>query len=588
MTVNSLAENRIGVVISSKQQIPLAQDFVTTFCNKFNLADKYIFILHLVIEEFLVSFFDKIGRPRKISFYLDYQEKAMRVIFDISGTGFRPIFADFSPSEFEKDKETWDLIGFTILKRLIDKIEHIKEGEKDEVHFIIYIGNESFKDIYGLPKRYPLFRKDVIISKIKKEDKIQYNLRLKDKEDIFSISDKSYFIIQMLDGKHGISNLVQKFTERYGHISPGSVNHFVDTLKEKGFLEPELDIAYGKEYEGEEVKISLLEKILSFQYSFPHIDRTVTAVYRKLKWIFSKPIVILIALSLGTFFYEFYHQYANFHMGNVLRANAYNPWIIIDYYAIMLLTVVTHEFAHALTCKKYGGQVNKMGIMLYYFQICAYADTSDAWLFKKRYKRILTALNGPLWSLFLASLCLWGYYVVTPIIPGTTSTVHSWLWHLGKDILGIHDVFPPGVEHILIMIMTANLLLSFFNLMFFTETDGYYIFSDLINLPNIRKLSMGYVLNPFRRLLGKPPYPIHPSNIIKKTGYTIYGILCLLFGVAAVLFILYFLILQHNIAFHSIFGIVIIISIIFYALKSFFLKKIQQKREFLRRKVISY
>ena len=588
MVTNLLPENRIGIIISSKQQIPLAQSFTTTFCNKFNLGDRYILYLHLVIEEFLVSFFDKIESPKKISFSLDYWEKAIRIIFDISGTGFRPIIADFSPSEFEADEETRDLMGLTILKRLVDNIERIEEGEKDEVHFIMYIGNEDFKDIYGFRKRYPLFRKDVTISKIKKGDKIQYNMRLKDKEDIFSISDKSYFIIQMLDGKHEISDLVQKFTERYGHISPGSVNHFVDTLKEKGFLEPELDIAYGKEYKEKEGKISLLEKILSFQYSFPHVDRTVTAVYRKFKWIFSKLIVILIALSLGVFFYEFYNQYVNFHIGDVLRKNAYNWWIIIDYYAIMLFTVVTHEFAHALTCKKYGGQVNKMGIMLYYFQICAYADTSDAWLFKKRYKRILTALNGPLWSLFLASLCLWGYYIVTPIIPGTTSQIHSWLWHSGKDILGIHDVFPAGVEQILIMIMTANLLVSFFNLMPFAEMDGYYILSDLLNSPNIRMLSMGYVLNFFRRLFKKPPYPINPSNIIKKIGYTIYGILCLLFGAAAVLFILYFLIFQHNIAFHSIFGILIIVSTVLYILKSLFLKKIQRKKEFLRRKVISY
>ncbi|MCD6256884.1 PqqD family peptide modification chaperone [Candidatus Aerophobetes bacterium] len=589
VTKGSLPATRIGIIVSSRQQIHLAQDFITTFCDRFNLEDKYVFRLHLIIEEFLVNLFEKIGDGREIPFYLDYRERALRVIFDISGTGFRPVIADFSPLEFERDEETQDLMGLTIIKRLVDSIKQIKEGEKDEVHFIMYVGDEDFKDVYGLPKRYPVFRKnDVIVSKIKNRDKIQYNIRLKDKDDIFSVSEKSYFIIQRLDGKHSIGDLVREFTEKYGYISPGSVNHFIDTLKKKGFLEPELDIAYGREYEEEEVKISLLEKILSLQYSFSHVDRIVSSVYKKFKWVFSKPVVALIALSLGAFFYEFYHRYTNFHMGYVFKENANNPWIIIIYYIIMLITVVSHEFAHALTCKRYGGQVNKMGIMLYYFQICAYADTSDAWLFKERYKRILTALNGPLWSLFLASICLWGYYMVTPIIPGTTSQIHSWLWHLGKDILHIHNTFPEGVEQVLIMVMTLNFLMSIFNLMPFTETDGYYVFTDLINSPNIRMLSMGYVLNFFRRLLKKPPYPINPPNLKAKIGYAIYGSLCLLFGAAAVLFILYFLIFQHKIAFHSVFGILIIVSVTLYVLKSIFLKKIQRKREFLRRKVISY
>ena len=197
-------------------------------------------------------------------------------------------------------------MGLTIIKRLVDSIKQIKEGERDEVHFIMYVGDEDFKDVYGLPKRYPVFRKkDVIVSEMKDKDKIQYNIRLKDKDDIFSVSEKSYFIIQMLDGKHTIGDLVREFTEKYGYISPGSVNHFVATLKEKGFLEPELDIAYGKEYEEEEVRISLLEKILSLQYSFSNVDRIVTAAYRKFKWVFSKPVIVLIVLSLGAFFTSF-------------------------------------------------------------------------------------------------------------------------------------------------------------------------------------------------------------------------------------------------------------------------------------------
>ena len=75
MKASLLPATRIGIIISSRQQIHLAQDFVTTFCNRFNLEDKYIFRLHLIIEEFLVSLFGKIGDGKEVSFYLDYREK---------------------------------------------------------------------------------------------------------------------------------------------------------------------------------------------------------------------------------------------------------------------------------------------------------------------------------------------------------------------------------------------------------------------------------------------------------------------------------------------------------------------------------
>ena len=582
----SLAENRIGIIISSKEQIPLAQDFATDYCNKLHLEGKFIFELHLVIEEFLTSLFDHIGSGREIPFYLTYKERGIRIVFDISGTGFRPVFANFSPLEFERDEETEDLIGLTVLERIVDRIEHVRQADKDEVHFVMYIGDEEFKDAYGLRKRYPVFRKDVVMSEIKKDDKIQYNLRPKDGDEFFSANEKEYFIIKMLDGKHELRDMAREYTEKYGTISPKSINRFVNSLEKQKLLEPELDFAFGKEYEEEEVRVSLLEKILSLEFSLPRVDKLVTSVYKRFKWMLTASAAIVIALSLTAFFYQLYRQNITFHLGNVLRDNANNPWIIVDYYVIMLFTVVCHEFAHALTCKKYGGEVHKMGIMLYYFQVCAYADTSDAWLFKERGKRILTSLNGPVFSMFLASVCLWLYYLLTPVPVDKASLIHSWLWSAGSYI-GLHNVHPL-IGEILIMVMAANILTSVLNMLPFTEMDAYYMLTDLTNSPNLRPMSMGYVLNFFRRLLKKSLYPIYAPNLKVKITYAIFGSLCLLYGVFAVGFVLYFLIFMHDIALHSVFGIFLYVTLGLFCLKGILLKRIHKKREFLRRKATAY
>ena len=292
------------MIVSCKEEIPLAQNFATDYCSQFDLGDKFKFDLHLIIEEFLLKLYDNIGSGREITFYFTYKEKGIRIMFDISGTGFSPIFASFSPLEFERDKEVEGLLGLTIIKGIVDRIEHIREGDKDEVHFLMYIADEDFKDVYGFRKRHPVFKRDAVVSEVKKGDQIQYNLRLKDGDVFFSANEKEYFIIKMLDGKHGLSDMVRKFRGKYGTISLESINRFIDSLEKQKLLEPELDFAFGKEYQEEELKLSLLEKILSFQYSVPKVDKLVSSVYEKFKWMLTTPAAIVIALSLTAFFYQ--------------------------------------------------------------------------------------------------------------------------------------------------------------------------------------------------------------------------------------------------------------------------------------------
>lgn len=582
-------ETRIGIIINSKRQVPLAQEIAVLFCRKYNLSDKYLYDLQLVIEEFLVSLYDSIGADKEVSFYISFTEKAARIIFNIAGTGFDPAISDFSPMEFAEDEATHFMLGLTVIKRMVDAIKHIKEGDKNEVHFIMYIGHEDFKDAYGFRRRYPIFnKKDAKMSEIETKEGHKYNLRLEGSDKYFSVTDREYFIIQMLDGKHGIKDIVEAFNKKYGEISPRSVNHFIDTLEEKDFIKPEFDFAFAADYKKEGVKISLLEKILALQYSIPHVDKIVTAVYKRLKWVLSPLPVFIILASIVALYYEVFHNYAVLHVGRTLKAYANNPSIILIYYSVMLCTVVCHEFAHALVCKKYGGQVNKMGLMIYYFQVCAYADTSDAWLFKEKYKRILTSLSGPLTNAFMASIFLWGYYTLTPITSGDVSLIHSHLASVGS-FLGLHNLAFFGiVRDLLIMAAAANFLTSFLNLIPFIELDGYYILADIVDSPNIRMLSMGYVINPIRMLFNKDPYPIHPSTWWKKMGYIIFGIACLGYGILAFSIVFYFFTFRYKTTFHSVFGIFVAVSLVLYTLKTFFLKKIQKKREFLQRKVISY
>ena len=143
-------EQKLGFIVSEPEQIPLLQDNVAVFCQRFELDERYIYELQLVVEEFLVMMFENIGVGKDIPIYLAYREKAIRVIFNISNTNFEPIIAQFSAQEFDSTVETQAFMGISVVKQMVDEIKRIREAEKDEIHFIKYIGITDLKDIYGL------------------------------------------------------------------------------------------------------------------------------------------------------------------------------------------------------------------------------------------------------------------------------------------------------------------------------------------------------------------------------------------------------------------------------------------------------
>lgn len=151
-------------------------------------------------------------------------------------------------------------------------------------------------------------------------------------------------------------------------------------------------------------------------------------------------------------------------------------WHALAYvWFVFLLTMVAHEFAHALTCRQFGGQVREMGVMLIYLQPAFYCNVSDAWLIPEKARRIWVALAGP-WLDML-------------------------LWALATLIWRISDA--DGWLHftaLVVMLSTAGRTLL--NLNPLIKLDGYYVLSDAVELPNLRARAFRYLGGLWR---GKAP-----------------------------------------------------------------------------------
>lgn len=129
-------------------------------------------------------------------------------------------------------------------------------------------------------------------------------------------------------------------------------------------------------------------------------------------------------------------------------------WLGVAWLGLKLL----HEFAHGMVCKRYGGEVPEMGAIVILMAPMAYVDLTSAWRFRSKWQRIHTAVAGMYVELFVAAVALL-------------------LWsQTQSDELRQHLFNIVLLSSVTTLLFNANPLMRF---------DGYYVLSDLLEIPNL-------------------------------------------------------------------------------------------------------
>jgi putative peptide zinc metalloprotease protein len=129
---------------------------------------------------------------------------------------------------------------------------------------------------------------------------------------------------------------------------------------------------------------------------------------------------------------------------------------IFLYVGIMIISSLFHELGHTTATYKFGGHHSGIGIGFYLFTPVLYADVSSVWKFDAN-KRIVVNLAGIYFELLLSTLLI----LVSLIIS-----------------------FKP-----LMTISMMILIKTLYNFNPFFRTDGYWVLSDAIRIPNLRTTS---------------------------------------------------------------------------------------------------
>ena len=131
-------------------------------------------------------------------------------------------------------------------------------------------------------------------------------------------------------------------------------------------------------------------------------------------------------------------------------------------YVSLVIVKTIHEFGHAFAVRRFGGEVHTMGVMFLIFSPLPYMDASSAWAFRSKGQRVFVGASGMVFEVFVAACAL--------LVWANTGAgvLHALAYNL---------VFIASVSTVLFNI---NPLLRF---------DGYYILSDLFDIPNLHQRS---------------------------------------------------------------------------------------------------
>ena len=163
---------------------------------------------------------------------------------------------------------------------------------------------------------------------------------------------------------------------------------------------------------------------------------------------------------------------------------------------------VFHEFGHAYACRHYGGHVPEMGIFLILFTPCAYVDATASWGFVRKRERLIVCLGGMYFESMIAATAVFVWAMTGP------SLLNSVAYNV---------------------VILAGVVTVLFNINPLMRYDGYYILSDLIEVPNLRARSMQYVLNLLRKVVLRLP-------VTRETGGRRLCVILFAYGVAATIY----------------------------------------------------
>ncbi len=215
----------------------------------------------------------------------------------------------------------------------------------------------------------------------------------------------------------------------------------------------------------------LFHHYLFFRVPLIRPQRWLAQLLPAVSWLFTPQAAWAIVLLSGTGLFLAARQWETFAHTFVDQLS----WSGAVGFAIALgFAKALHELGHAFTATRYGVRVAHMGVAMLVMFPMLYTDTSESWKLSNPRQRLAIASAGILTELALAGLA-------------------TLAWSLAPD--------GPMRSALFFLATTSWILTLAVNASPFMRFDGYFILTDVLDLPNLHERSGALAKNWLRRSL---------------------------------------------------------------------------------------
>jgi putative peptide zinc metalloprotease protein len=302
---------------------------------------------------------------------------------------------------------------------------------------------------------------------------VTYALKNSRTEQIIQITEAEKFLWEEMDGRASLQEIATAYLMRYGsfdfEIIPTLIVKLLraDLLTMRPVSRLRAVLARNRRNAAARAMEGTLHALERLTVTSRRAHEVFARVYRYGGFLLFSPWTVLaLVLMVGLGAWSAVQIWEE--LGGVTHGLAQHPLIAILLVKVVFwLTVINHQVIHALACVHYRRRVREFGFtILHGFIPTFYADVTDIFMASRR-ARIVNAVAGPLFHLFLGAFCFW---IATMLSPG-----------LFQGFLAASAILQ---------------LQSFFISLYpfcFLEMDGYHILVEWLGIPTLNDDAVRFV-----------------------------------------------------------------------------------------------
>jgi putative peptide zinc metalloprotease protein len=273
-------------------------------------------------------------------------------------------------------------------------------------------------------------------------------------------------LVRMMDGTRTVKELVVERFQQSGDLELANVAGLVRQLEEGDFFTRrfvDVDAIVDRAlHPAPTAKRKARQFVRTLSVDWTGAERWIRWMYdHGLKWFFRRGAVAFTSILslLGIVAFVAVVRRGGFSLTGGSLATGFVGLLLLEY-----LMVFVHELGHALVLVRFDRRIKSVGFLIYFGSPSFFVESSDG-LMLDRHQSIMQSLAGPYAQLIVGAVASF----VALAFPD---------WFLSETLYRF---------------ATLNYFVLLMNLIPLLELDGYYVLSDVLQVPDLRERSLRFM-----------------------------------------------------------------------------------------------